>query len=62
MSDPEMDEAIKEFLIESDENLSAVERDLVDFEENPEQQDTLASIFRAIHTIKGTCSFLGYLS
>lgn len=55
-----MDEAIKEFLIESDENLSAVERDLVDFEGNPEQQDTLASIFRAIHTIKGTCSFLGY--
>jgi len=35
MSDPEMDEAIKEFLIESDENLSAVERDLVDFEGKP---------------------------
>jgi len=60
MSDPEMDEAIKEFLIESDENLSAVEQDLVDFEGNPEQQETLASIFRAVHTIKGTCSFLGY--
>ena len=56
----EMDAAVQEFLVESDENLSQVERDLVDFEGHPEQQDTLASIFRAIHTIKGTCSFLGY--
>ncbi len=56
----EMDAAIQEFLVESDENLSAVERDLVDFESHPEQQETLASIFRAVHTIKGTCSFLGY--
>ena len=55
----EMDAAISEFLVESDENLSQVERDLVDLEETPEQ-DTLASIFRAIHTIKGTCAFLGY--
>ena len=56
----EMDAAIQEFLVESDENLSQVEQDLVDFEGHPEQQETLASIFRAIHTIKGTCSFLGY--
>ena len=56
----EIDEAVQEFLVESDENLSQVERDLVDLEGHPEQQDTLASIFRAIHTIKGTCSFLGY--
>ncbi len=55
-----MDAAVQEFLVESDENLSAVERDLVDFEGHPEQQETLASIFRAVHTIKGTCSFLGY--
>ncbi len=56
----EMDEAVQEFLVESDENLSAVERDLVDFEGHPEQQETLANIFRAVHTIKGTCAFLGY--
>ena len=55
----EMDAAISEFLVESDENLSQVERDLVDLEETPEQE-TLASIFRAIHTIKGTCAFLGF--
>ena len=58
--DPSMDEAIAEFLIESDENLGQVERDLVDLEETPDES-TLSSIFRAIHTIKGTCAFLGYL-
>ena len=56
----EFDAAIAEFLIESDENLSAVERDLVDLEGHPGQEEIIASIFRAIHTIKGTCSFLGY--
>ena len=55
----EMDAVVSEFLVESDENLSQVERDLVDLEGTPEQE-TLASIFRAIHTIKGTCAFLGY--
>ena len=55
----EMDAAISEFLVESDENLGMVERDLVDLEETPDES-SLSSIFRAIHTIKGTCSFLGY--
>ncbi len=56
----EMDEAIQEFLVESDENLSQVERDLLELETHPDGQDILANIFRAIHTVKGTCSFLGY--
>ncbi|GJL63195.1 MAG: chemotaxis protein CheA [Nitrospirales bacterium] len=58
-SDPELDEAVLEFLHESDESLSQVECDLVDIEKTP-SQETLSSIFRVIHTIKGTCSFLGY--
>ena len=56
----EFDAAIKEFLIESDENLSQVEQDLVNLEGQAEHEDIIASIFRSIHTIKGTCSFLGY--
>ncbi len=56
----EFDAALAEFLIESDENLSQVEHDLVDLEGHPGQEEILASIFRAIHTVKGTCSFLGY--
>ena len=61
MSDMEMDESIiKEFLIESYENLDQLDRDLVVLEKDPTDRETLASVFRTIHTIKGTCGFLGF--
>jgi two-component system chemotaxis sensor kinase CheA len=60
MSD--MSEAIAEFLIESHENLDRLDNDLLKLEEHPDDVETLASIFRTIHTIKGTCGFLGYSS
>ena len=60
MSD--MSEAIAEFLIESHENLDRLDNDLLKLEEHPDDAETLASIFRTIHTIKGTCGFLGYSS
>jgi len=56
----EMDEVIGEFLVESAENLDQLDNDLVALEDNPSDLDTLSSIFRAIHTIKGTCGFLGF--
>jgi chemotaxis protein histidine kinase CheA len=56
----EMGELIKEFLVESYENLDQLDRDLVALEKDPSSQATLASIFRTIHTIKGTCGFFGY--
>lgn len=55
----EQDNILKEFLIESYENLDQLDRDLVALETDPSNLDTLASIFRTIHTIKGTCGFLG---
>jgi two-component system chemotaxis sensor kinase CheA len=55
-----MDEGIlREFLAESFENLAQVEHDLVVLERDPEDRKRLAGIFRAIHTIKGTCGFFG---
>ena len=51
---------ISEFLTESYENLDQLDQDLVDLEANPEEKSLLASIFRTIHTIKGTCGFLGF--
>jgi len=54
-----MDDVIKEFLVESYENLDRLDRDFVDLEKNP-SKESLGSIFRAIHTIKGTCGFLGF--
>lgn len=58
MSDNE--DLIKEFLIESYENLDRLDRDLVELEKDPRNQERLGSIFRTIHTIKGTVGFLGY--
>ncbi len=55
------DEAIvKEFLIESYENLDRLDQDLVVLEKDPANRDTLSSIFRTIHTIKGTSGFLAF--
>ncbi|MDH5491663.1 MAG: chemotaxis protein CheW [Myxococcales bacterium] len=58
--DNELDEVVQEFLVESYENLDQVERDLVTLEESPEDLELLGRIFRTVHTIKGTCGFLGY--
>jgi len=54
-----MDDLVKEFLVESYENLDRMDRDFVELEKNP-STETLGSIFRAVHTIKGTCGFLGF--
>ncbi len=57
MSDAEI---VKDFLVESYENLDRLDRDLVELEKNPKDKDALAGVFRTIHTIKGTCGFLGF--
>ena len=51
---------VKDFLIESHENLDRLDRELVELEKNPANKGALASIFRTIHTIKGTCGFLRF--
>lgn len=56
----ENDEVVQEFLVESHENLDRLDRDLVQLERTPDATETLSSIFRTIHTIKGTCGFLGF--
>ncbi len=56
----EMDEIIKEFLVESTEGLDQLDRGLVELEQRPNDQALLAAIFRSIHTIKGTSGFLGF--
>ena len=56
----DMSSIIGEFLTESYENLDQLDQHLVDLEANPGEKNLLASIFRTIHTIKGTCGFLGF--
>ncbi len=55
-----MDEIVKDFLIESNENLDRLDQELVKLESSPSSKELLASIFRTIHTIKGSCGFLGF--
>ncbi len=57
MSDAEI---VKDFLVESYENLDRLDRDLVELEKKPQDHEALAGVFRTIHTIKGTCGFLGF--
>ncbi|MCI4678816.1 hybrid sensor histidine kinase/response regulator [Rhodoblastus acidophilus] len=54
-----MDEMLKEFLAESAEQIEAASAQIVAFERHPEDAGLIASIFRLVHTIKGTCGFLG---
>ncbi len=56
-----MDEVIKEFLIESNEYLDELDSDLVALEKKTYDQELLARVFRAFHTIKGTSGFLSYM-
>jgi len=53
-------ETIHEFLVESHENLSRLDQDLVELEKHPQDAGLLGSIFRTIHTIKGACGFLAF--
>jgi two-component system chemotaxis sensor kinase CheA len=53
-------DVIREFLIESNENLARLDQEMVQLEKRPQDPQLLASIFRTIHTIKGTCGFLGF--
>jgi two-component system chemotaxis sensor kinase CheA len=55
-----MDEIVQEFVIESHENLDQLDRDLVALEQSPGSRELLSSIFRTIHTIKGTSGFLAF--
>jgi two-component system chemotaxis sensor kinase CheA len=54
-----MDDLLREFLTESAESLSVLDSELVKLEQNPNNPDLLGNIFRLVHTIKGTCGFLG---
>src|SRR5436190_7178074 len=54
-----MDDLLREFLTETNESLDTVNVELVRFEQDPNNAKILDNIFRLVHTIKGTCGFLG---
>jgi two-component system chemotaxis sensor kinase CheA len=54
-----MDDLLADFLTETTESLAELDLALVRLERAPDDAATLALIFRHVHTIKGTCGFLG---
>src|SRR5215831_15271750 len=54
-----MDDLLSEFLTETNESLAVLDLELVKLEQNPNEPGLLSNIFRIVHTIKGTCGFLG---
>ena len=56
----EFSEEVREFLIESNENLGVLDCEIVELEKSPADEQLIASVFRTIHTIKGTCGFFGF--
>ena len=54
-----MDDLLNEFLTETNENIDVVDSELVKLEQDPNNKEVLNNIFRLVHTIKGTCGFLG---
>ncbi len=54
-----MDDLLNEFLAETVEALELLDSELVELEQRPADPALLGSIFRIMHTIKGTCGFLG---
>ena len=54
-----MDELLREFVTETNESLDVVDVELVRFEQDPNNAEILDNVFRLVHTIKGTCGFLG---
>ncbi len=54
-----MDDLLGDFLAETEESLDVVDAQLVKFERDPNNAEILDNIFRLVHTIKGTCGFLG---
>jgi len=54
-----MDDLLRDFLTETNENLGVLDTEIVRLEQNPNDPGLVGSIFRIMHTIKGTCGFLG---
>lgn len=54
-----MDDLISEFITETSESLALLDQELIKLEQNPNDSAILGNIFRLVHTIKGTCGFLG---
>lgn len=56
----QMEEILKDFLVETGENLDQLDRDLVRLEQSPDDKKIVASVFRALHTLKGSSGLFAF--
>ena len=57
----ELDQILADFLIEAQENLERLERELVQLEQDPDNEELLRRVFRIMHSLKGNATFLNLL-
>lgn len=53
-----MDELLDDFIAETRDNLETLAGQLVQWEQTPQDRALLDSVFRFVHTVKGSCGFL----
>src|SRR5450755_4015780 len=56
----EMPEITREFLIEGNDQLDEMDSVLIELEKSPDSKEALSTIFRVIHTMKGSSGTLGF--
>jgi two-component system chemotaxis sensor kinase CheA len=56
----DQDALVKAFVVESDEHLRMMEEALIALEGKPDDQELIATIFRAAHTLKGSAGACGF--
>lgn len=63
MGGDELNEILEEFFTEADENLDALEQDLIQLEalalDGVTDRETVARLFRVLHTLKGGAGVFG---
>ncbi|MGC9154946.1 MAG: chemotaxis protein CheA [Ferrimicrobium sp.] len=60
MARDDLGDELREFLIESYENLDRTEQDLVGLDLRVDHTDVVAATFRTLHSIKGACGFFAF--
>src|SRR5262245_9907064 len=55
-----MDDFIVDYLLEFQEGLAQFENELLELEKAPESAKILSSMFRIVHSLKGSSGFLGF--
>lgn len=60
MFSDDMKEIVESFIVETKEIFEKLDNELLEIEKRPEDKELINSIFRAVHTIKGTSGFLSF--